>query len=101
MGPILKGLGMATIGLEQGAKTVGKKMLRTLYLGKRKVGKQVEKAATFAGKKGYAKTSKFITGARKKAHKASRFTGQAIRENPKLASFIGGGFTYKFLDDDK
>ena len=101
MGPILKGIGMAAIGLEQAGKTAGKKMLRTLYLGKRKIGKQVEKAATFAGKEGYTKTSKFISGSRKKAHKASRFVGQAIKENPKLASFIGGGYTYKFLNDDE
>ena len=101
MGPILKGIGMTALAVEKAGGQAAKKMLKTLYLGKRKLGKQVEKAASFAGKEGYTKTSKFISGTRKKAHQGSRLFGQAIKENPKLASFVGGMGTYKFLNDDE
>ena len=98
---ILYGIGRAGMYLEKAGGEAAKKFLKTLYKGKRKVGKAVEEGATFAGKKGYTKTSKFISGTRKKAHQASRFTGQAIRENPKIASFGAGAYTYKFTKDDE
>ena len=100
MGPILKGIGMTALAAEKLGGDAARKFLRTLYKGKRKLGKQVEKGAAFAGKEGYTKTSKFISGSRKKAHKASRFAGQAIRENPKLASFIAGGYVSKKLNEN-
>lgn len=100
MGPILKGIGMTALAVEKAGGQAAKKMLKTLYLGKRKLGKQVEKAASFAGKEGYTKTSKFISGTRKKAHKGSRLFGQTIKENPKLSSFIAGGYISKKLNED-
>jgi hypothetical protein len=100
MGPILKGIGMTALAVEKFGGDAARKMLKTLYKGKRKLGKQVEKGAAFAGKEGYTKTSKFISGTRKKAHKGSRLFGQAIKENPKLSSFIAGGYVSKKLNED-
>ena len=82
MGPILKGIGMTALA--------------------------VEKFGGDAARKGYfslcertcSKTSKFISGTRKKAHKGSRLFGQAIKENPKLSSFIAGGYVSKKLNED-
>jgi len=82
-----------------GAKAA-KGMLKGLYFGKRKIGKTVQKVADKAGKEGFAKTSKFLTGVRKKAHVGSKELGKTIKENPKLSSFIGGIGTYKFFDDE-
>ena len=98
---ILYGIGRAGMYLEKAGGEAAKKFLKTLYKGKIKTGKQVEKAAKFAGKKGYTKTSKFTSGTRKKAHQGSRLFGQAIKENPKIASFGAGAYTYKFLNDDE
>ena len=92
---ILYGIGRAGMYLEKAGGEAAKKFLKTLYKGKRKVGKQVEKAASFAGKEGHVKTSKFISGARKKAHKGSRLFGQTIKENPKLSSFVAGAYIAK------
>jgi|TARA_B100000459_G_scaffold147258_1_gene116093 hypothetical protein len=82
------------------AGTIGLRILKTLYKGKKKIGKGSKFLADKAAKEGFAGTSKVITGVSKKAHKASRFTGQAIKENPKLSSFVGGIGTYKFFDDE-
>ena len=97
---ILYGIARAGFHLEKAGGQAAKKMLKTLYLGKRNLGKQVEKAASFAGKEGYTKTSKFISGTRKKAHKGSRLFGQTVKENPKLSSFIAGGYISKKLNED-
>ena len=82
------------------AGTIGLRILKTLYKGKKKIGKGSAFLADKAGKAGYTKTSKIITGASKKAHKASRVIGKDIKENPKIASFIGGLGTYNLFDDD-
>ena len=92
---ILYGIGRAGMYLEKAGGEAAKKFLKTLYKGKRKIGKAVEEGATFAGKKGYTKASKFISGTRKKAHQGSRLFGQTIKENPKLSSFIAGAYIAK------
>ena len=69
-----------------GAFPVGISILKTLYKGKKKLGK----AASFAAKKGYAKTSKFVTGVSQKAHKFSRASGKYMKRNPKEASYGAG-----------
>ena len=96
---IIYGIGRAAMYLEKAGGETAKKFLKTLYKGKRKLGKQVEKGAAFAGKEGYTKTSKFISGTRKKVHKGSRLFGQTIKENPKLSSFIAGGYVGKKLNE--
>ena len=82
------------------AGTIGLRILKTLYKGKKTVGRGSKFLADKAGKAGYAKTSKVITGVSKKAHQASRVIGKDIKEYPKLASYIGGIGTYKFFDDE-
>ena len=82
------------------AGTVGLRILKTLYKGKKKIGKGSAFLADKAGKAGYSKTSKIITGVSKKAHKASKVIGKDIKENPKIASFLGGGLAFDMFDDD-
>ena len=73
-----------------GAFPVGISILKKLYKGKKKLGKASKATASFAAKKGYVKTSKFITGTSQKAHKFSRATGKYIKRNPKEASYGAG-----------
>ena len=65
-------------------------MLKGLYKTKKKIGKGSKAAASFAAKKGFGKTSQFITGASKKTHKFTRASGRWIKRNPKEASFAAG-----------
>ena len=65
-------------------------MLKTLYKAKKKIGKGSKAAAGFAAKKGFGKTSQFITGTSKKAHKFTRASGKYMKRNPKEASYAAG-----------
>jgi len=65
-------------------------ILKTLYRGKRKIGKYTGKAGDFAAKKGHTNIAKGIYGTRQKAHKFSRGTGKYMKKNPKEASYAAG-----------
>ena len=79
--------------------SVGLRILKTLYKGKRKIGKASAIVADKAGKAGFTGTSKAITGASKKIHSGSRQVGKFVKKNPKGSSFAGGVATISFLDD--
>ena len=81
------------------AGTVGLRILKTLYKGKKWIGKGSKKAAEFAGKH-HPGTSKFITGTSQKAHKATKYVARKIKKYPKTASAIGGAADWDFLDND-
>ena len=81
------------------AGTMGLRILKTLYKGKKKLGKGSALVADKAGKAGFTGTSKAITGASKKLHSGSRQVGKFIKKNPKASSFAGGVATISFLDD--
>ena len=82
------------------AGRVGVSMLRHLYKGKKKLGKVAKVAASRAGKHGFTKTSKAITGVSKKAHVYSRQAGKLIKKHPKASSAIGGAVLWDILDRD-
>ena len=82
------------------AGSVGLRILKTLYKGKKKIGSASKMVADKAGKAGFTRTSKAITGVSKKAHKASKVIGKDIKENPKIASFLGGGLAFDIFDND-
>ena len=77
--------------------SVGLRILKTLYKGKRKIGKGSAIVADKVGKAGFSGTSKAITGASKKIHSGSRYMGKKIRKYPKTASAIGGAALWDFL----
>ena len=77
--------------------SVGLRILKTLYKGKRKIGKVTAIVADKAGKAGFTGTSKAITGASKKAHTGSKYLGRKIKKYPKTASAIGGAALWDFL----
>jgi hypothetical protein len=81
------------------AGTFGKQILKHLYTGKKWVGTQSVKAADFAGKKGYAKTSKVITGVSQKGNQGIKYGVAQAKKYPRTASAIAGAATIKFLDD--
>ena len=81
------------------AGTVGLRILRTLYKGKKWLGKGSKKAAAFAGKH-HVGTSKFITGTSQKAHKGSRWLGKKIKKHPKSSAAIGGAIGWDLIDRD-
>ena len=81
------------------AGTVGLRILKTLYKGKKWLGKGSKKAAAFAGKH-HAGTSKFITGTSQKAHKGSRWIGKKIKKHPKSSAAIGGAVGWDLIDSD-
>jgi len=65
-------------------------LLKTLYKGKKKIGKGSAFLASKAGKAGWSKTSKAITGLSNKTHKGTRALGKFAKRNPKEASFYAG-----------
>ena len=79
--------------------SVGLRILKTLYKGKRKIGKASAIVADKAGKAGFTGTSKAITGASKKIHSGSKIVGTTIKKYPKGSSFAGGVAAVSFLDD--
>ena len=79
--------------------SVGLRILKTLYKGKRKIGKASAIVADKVGKAGFTGTSKAITGASKKIHSGSKIVGKTIKKYPKGSSFAGGVAAVSFLDD--
>jgi len=82
------------------AGTVGLRILRTLYKGKKLVGRGSKKVADFAAKKGATGTSKFITGTSQKVHKGTKYVGKKIKKYPKSASAIGGAMAWDMFDNE-
>ena len=79
------------------AGTIGLRILKTLYKGKKWIGTGSKKAAEFAGKH-HAGTSKFITGTTQKVHKGTRWAGKKIKKYPKTSAAVGGAAAWDFLD---
>ena len=82
------------------AGRVGVSMLKTLYTGKKKLGKMPSGAAKYASQKGYPGVAKGLYGAQDKAHKGSKATGKWIKKNPKVSSAITGAVIWDILDND-
>ena len=81
------------------AGSVGLRILKTLYKGKKWIGRGSKKAAEFAGKH-HAGTSKFITGASQKIHKGTRLAQRKIKKHPKTSAAIGGAVGWDLIDKD-
>ena len=89
---------MIPAGLKAGSMAL--RFLRTLYGAKAKVGKASKAAASFAGKKGFTKSSQFITGASQKTHKGTKLAKRYIKKYPKSSAAIGGAIGWDMLDND-
>ena len=86
------------MALPLAAGSTALRFLRTLYKAKKKVGKGASMAASYAGKKGFAKTSQFITGASQKTHKGFMASKRMIKKYPKTSAAIGGAAAWDFID---
>ena len=89
---------MIPAGLKAGSMAL--RFLRTLYGAKAKVGKASKAAASFAGKKGFTKSSQFITGASQKTHKGTKLAKRYIKKYPKSSAAVGGAIGWDMLDND-
>ena len=89
---------MIPAGLKAGSMAL--RFLRTLYGAKAKVGKASKAAASFAGKKGFTKSSQFITGASQKTHKGTKLAKRYIKKYPKSSAALGGAIGWDILDRD-
>ena len=89
---------MIPAGIKAGS--MGLKILRQLYGAKAKVGKATKTAADFAGKKGFTKTSKTISGVAKKTHEGTKMAKKYAKKYPKTASAVGGAIAFDIFDDD-
>tara|TARA_Y100000590_G_scaffold73370_1_gene80789 strand:+ start:138 stop:473 length:336 start_codon:yes stop_codon:yes gene_type:complete len=89
-----------TMALPFAAGSVGMRFLRTLYKGKKKIGKGASMAAGYAGKKGFVKTSQAITGASKKVHRGTMSAKSLAKKYPKSTAAIGGAAAWDMLDRD-
>ena len=88
---------MIPVGLKLGGHAI--RFLRTLYKGKAKIGSASKKAASFAAKKGHAKTSQFITGVSQKTHKGTKWAKRTIKKYPKSSAALGGAVAWDMIDD--
>jgi hypothetical protein len=82
------------------AGKVGQEILKHLYTGKKWVGTQSVKAADFAGKKGYPKVSKAITGTAQRGNQAIKYGVSQAKKYPRTASAIGGAVAWDMLDNE-
>ena len=89
---------MIPVALKAGS--VGLRILRTLYGAKAKISKVSKATSNLAAKKGYAKTSKFITGVSKKTHKGTKLAKKYIKKYPKSSAAAGGAVAWDILDND-
>ena len=76
------------------------KMLRMLYKAKKKIGKGSTIAADTAAKKGFTKTSQFISGTAKKTHSGTMKAKKLAKKYPKSTAAITGAIGYDIFDDD-
>ena len=89
---------MIPAGLKAGPMAL--RFLRTLYGAKAKVGKASKAASSFAGKKGFTKTSQFITGASQQTHKGTKLAKRYIKKYPKSSAALGGAVGWDIIDSD-
>ena len=82
------------------AGTIGLRILKTLYRGKKWIGKGSKTLSAKAGKAGFAKTSQAISGISKKTHLGTKYLGKNIKKYPKTASALGGAVAWDILDKD-
>ena len=82
------------------AGSAGMKFLRMLYKGKAKLGTGTKMAADVAGKKGFTKTSQFISGTGKKSQKGYIATKKLVKKYPKSAAAVSGAVAFDIFDDD-
>ena len=75
------------------------KMLRMLYKAKKKIGKGSAIAADTAAKKGFTKSSQFISGTAQKTHKGTMKAKELAKKYPKSASAVGGAIAFDIFDD--
>ena len=81
------------------AGTVGLRILKSLYKGKKWIGRGSKKASEFAAKH-HPGASKFITGTSQKVHTGTKYVARKIKKYPKTASAIGGAAIWDILDKD-
>ena len=81
------------------AGTVGLRILKTLYKGKKWIGRGSKKAADFAAKH-HAETSRFITGTSQKVHKGTKYVARKIKKYPKTSAALGGAVAWDIVDND-
>ena len=82
------------------AGSVGLRILRTLYGAKAKISKASKATSNLAAKKGFTKTSQFITGASQKTHKGTKWAKRKIKKYPKSSAALGGAIGWDMLDND-
>ena len=81
------------------AGTIGLRIIRTLYKGKKWIGRGSKKASEFAAKH-HPPTSKFITGSSQKVHKGTKYMARKIKKYPMSSAAIGGAVGWDILDKD-
>ena len=89
---------MIPAGIKAGSMAF--KMLRMLYKAKKKIGTGSKIAADTAAKKGFTKTSQFISGTAKKTHSGTMKAKKLAKKYPKSAAAITGAIGYDIFDDD-
>ena len=81
------------------AGTVGLRILKSLYKGKKWIGRGSKKASEFSAKH-HAGTSKAITGASQKVHKGTKYVARKIKKHPKTSAALGGAVAWDIVDND-
>ena len=82
------------------AGTVGLRILKALYKGKKWIGRGSKTLSAKAGKAGFAKTSQAISGVSKKAHLGTKYLGKKIKKYPKTSAAVTGAVGWDILDKD-
>ena len=82
------------------AGTMGLRILKTLYKGKKMVGSGAKKASKFAADKGFSGTSKAITGTSNRVHQGTKYVSKKIKKYPNSASAVGGAIAFDIFDND-
>ena len=81
------------------AGTVGLRILKSLYKGKKWIGRGSKKASEFAAKH-HPGASKFITGTSQKVHTGTKYVARKIKKHPRVSAAIGGAVAWDILDKD-
>ena len=82
------------------AGSVGLRILRTLYKGKKWIGRRSKTLSAKAGKAGFTKTSQAMSGISKKTHLGTKYLGKKIKKYPKTSAALGGAVAWDILDRD-
>ena len=81
------------------AGTIGLRILKTLYKGKKWIGRGYKKASEFAAKH-HPGTSKFITGTSHKAHKGTKYVARKIKKHPITSAALCCAVALDIVDND-